>query len=61
MNIHDVLLARKSVRAFLDKPVERDVIEQIPDAVVNSYRTRREDVHTFTRFFDDTDDKVESK
>jgi len=30
-------------------------------AVVNSYRTPREDVHTFTRFFDDTDDKVESR
>jgi len=30
-------------------------------AVVNSYRTPREDVHTFTRFFDDMDDKVESK
>jgi len=30
-------------------------------AAVNRYRTPREDVHTFTRFFDDTDDKVESR
>jgi len=32
MNIRDVLLARKSVRAFLDRPVERGSIEQILDA-----------------------------
>jgi len=31
------------------------------DAAVNSYRTPRENVHTFTQFFDDTDDKVESR
>jgi len=31
------------------------------DAAVNSYRTPREDVHTFTRFFDGTDDKVENR
>jgi len=31
------------------------------DAAVNSYRTPREDVHTFTRFFDDTADKVDNR
>jgi len=32
MNIQDALLRRKSVRAFLDKPVKREVIEQILNA-----------------------------
>jgi len=30
-------------------------------AAVNSYRTPREDVHTFTRFFDDMADKVNNR
>jgi len=31
MNVHDVLIQRKSTRAFLDRPVERAVIERILD------------------------------
>lgn len=32
MNVHDALMHRKSIRAFLDRPVEREVIERILDA-----------------------------
>jgi len=32
MNVRDALMQRKSTRAFLDRPVERDVIERILDA-----------------------------
>ncbi len=32
MNVRDALLARKSVRAFLDTPVPRETIERVLDA-----------------------------
>lgn len=36
MNVHDALAARKSVRAFLDNPLSRDVVSRVLDSARNS-------------------------
>lgn len=36
MNVHDALAARKSVRAFLDKPLSRETVSRVLDSARNS-------------------------